>query len=47
MDDWKINPHRTETETAAYRLGFWKIALAVFVGNLMTGVLAAFLYSLR
>lgn len=28
-------------------IGFWKIALAVFVGNILTGLLAAFLYSLR
>jgi hypothetical protein len=28
-------------------LGFWKVALAVFVGNILTGLLAAFLYSLR
>jgi hypothetical protein len=28
-------------------IGFWKIALAVFVGNIMTGLLGAFLYSLR
>ncbi len=37
------------TEEAKPRptIGFWKIALAVFVGNVMTGLLAAFLYSLR
>jgi hypothetical protein len=28
-------------------IGFWKIALAVFVGNILTGLLGAFLYSLR
>jgi hypothetical protein len=31
----------------APRLGFWKIVLAVFVGNILTGLLAAFLYSLK
>jgi purine-cytosine permease-like protein len=28
-------------------IGFWKIALAVFVGNILTGLLGAFIYSLR
>jgi hypothetical protein len=28
-------------------IGFWKIALAVFVDNILTGLLGAFLYSLR
>lgn len=27
--------------------GFWKIALAVFVGNLLTGLLGGFVYSLH
>jgi hypothetical protein len=38
---------RTDDVSKAPRLGFWKIALAVFAGNVMTGLLAAFLYSLR
>ena len=28
-------------------LGFWRIALAVFMGNILTGLLGAFIYSLR
>jgi hypothetical protein len=42
------NSPESEPETRpAARLGFWKIALAVFVGNILTGLVAAFLYSLR
>jgi hypothetical protein len=36
-----------QTPKAKHVMGFWKIALAVFVGNIMTGLLGAFLYSLR
>jgi hypothetical protein len=36
-----------ETTKPAPIIGFWKIALAVFVGNILTGLLGAFLYSLR
>jgi hypothetical protein len=36
-----------ETTKTVPVIGFWKIALAVFVGNILTGLLAAFLYSLR
>jgi hypothetical protein len=28
-------------------LGFWRISLAVFMGNILTGLLGAFIYSLR
>ena len=28
-------------------LSFWKMALAVFVGNILTALLAAFIYSLH
>lgn len=48
-DDWKRNPVKADTEETVKspRIGFWKIALAVLAGNVMTGLLAAFLYSLK
>jgi hypothetical protein len=31
-------------QKAPARLGFWKIAFAVFVGNILTGVVGAIVY---
>jgi hypothetical protein len=40
-------PDDTGYEAApASSLTFWKVALAIFVGNILTGVLAAILYAL-
>lgn len=51
MDSLSLNSrnetYADEAPKAKPVIGFWKIALAVFVGNILTGLLGAFLYSLR
>ncbi|WP_157440046.1 hypothetical protein [Terracidiphilus gabretensis] len=51
MNTLSLNPaeesRAEESIKTTPSIGFWKIALAVFVGNIMTGLLAAFVYSLR
>jgi hypothetical protein len=51
MNTLSLNPAEEsqpeDVVTPRPTIGFWKIALAVFVGNILTGLLAALVYSLR
>jgi hypothetical protein len=52
MESLSLNPsaqsdEREEPVKKSPALGFWKMAFAVFVGNILTGLLGAFIYSLR
>jgi hypothetical protein len=39
-------PTAVPAQSKPAALGFWKIALAVFAGNLMTGIVAAIIYAI-
>ena len=43
-DGWRSNYKKADP--VASSLGFWKVALAVFVGNILTAIVAGLVYGL-